>query len=228
MSKSMNNIDVIRAVPADFEDTLTLFLRNEFIDDTNVDECEETIKFLVQKISSMFIEIKNKKKSDTQVSAYTMFLRSKDNGDWKTMTDEEKMKYRIMADEENVRRGSKVLNVKRVSAQTLFKEEFPNGIWNDLTVEQQEKYKKKSSEKNKNTKKIPSNELETKSYKKALIYLRKNNPEKKFATWTKLNQDGHNAWCSFVEKNLTPNMDKDFYNDLVYDAANKYCELFVI
>lgn len=140
----------IRAVPADFEDKLTTFLRNEFIDDTNIDECEETVLFLVQRISSMFVTLKSDetKKEPGQVSAYTMFLRSKDSGDWKTMTESEKMEYRIMADEENVRKGSKVITNKRVSAHGLFKEDFKNGDWNSLSEEQKEDYKQRSKEKN--------------------------------------------------------------------------------
>lgn len=218
----------IRTVPADFEDKLTVFLRNEFVDDTNAEECEETVLFLVQRISSMFITLCQNDKEASQVSAYTMFLRSKDNGDWKTMSEEEKLEYRIMADEENVRRGSKILKNKRISAHTLLHQEQPNTHWESLSLIQKEHYKKLSQDQNsiflckKNEVK-----LESKSYGLALRYLRKHMPHNNFATWSKLNQEAHDAWCSFVEKKLREDMNKDLYKDLVYDAAQRYCELFM-
>lgn len=222
----------IRAVPVDFEDKLTTFLRNEFIDDTNKDECEETVLFLVQRISSMFItlhhnETKKGSSSNTQLSAYTMYLRSKDIGDWKTMTEDEKMEYRIMADEENERRGSKVITNKRVSAHSLFKQDYPEGDWHSLSTEQKEEYKQRSREKNTNdTDSKKKCGLESKSYGLALRYLRKHMPGIDFATWSKLSGDGRNVWCNFVANKLKEDMNKDLYKDLVYDAAQKYYELF--
>jgi hypothetical protein len=220
----------LRAVPADFEDKLTTFLRNEFVDDTNDDECEETVLFLVQRISSMFVTLTHNetKKEPGQVSAYTMFLRSKDKGDWKTMTEDEKIEYRIMADEENVRRGSKVIEDKRVSAHSLFKQDYPDGDWHSLSAEQKEDYKQRSREKNVNSIKKceKSLGLESKSYGLALRYLRKHMPGIDFATWSKLSSDGRNTWCSFVTNKLKEDMNKDLYKDLVYDAAQRYYELF--
>lgn len=222
----------IRAVPVDFEDKLTTFLRNEFIDDTNIDECEETVLFLVQRISSMFVTLKSDeaKKEPGQVSAYTMFLRSKDSGDWKTMTEDEKMEYRIMADEENVRKGSKVIEDKRVSAHALFKEEFKNGNWNSLSEQQKEDYKQRSKEINACIPKVERKQtgLESKSYGLALRYLRKHMPGTNFATWSKLSSNGRNTWCSFVANKLKEDMNKDLYKDLVYDAAQRMFELFIV
>ena len=220
----------IRTVPADFEDKLTTFLRNEFVDDTNTDECEETVLFLVQRISSMFVTLTHNepKKEPAQVSAYTMFLRSKDSGDWKTMTEDEKMEYRIMADEENVRRGSKIIEEKRVSAHALFKQDYPDGNWNSLSEQQKEDYKQRSKEKNACIPKVERKQagLESKSYGLALRYLRKHMPGIDFATWSKLSSDGRSAWCSFVAKKLKEDMNKDLYKDLVYDAAQRNYELF--
>ena len=228
-------MDEIRAVPADFEDKLTTFLRNEFIDDTNSDECEETVVFLVKRISSMFIplshsEPKSTSKVQSQVSAYTMFLRSKDNGDWKTMSEDEKMEYRILADEENTRRGSKVITHKRVSARTLFKQDFKDGDWNDLTEEQKQEYKDKSKEHNTLMPKAERKQtgLESKSYGLALRYLRKHMPSMKFATWSKVSNNGRQAWNEFVAQKLVEDMNKDLYKDLVYDAAQRLFELFII
>ena len=225
----------IRAVPVDFEDKLTTLLRNEFIDDSNENECEETVVFLVQRISSMFIplshsEPKNKGKVQSQVSAYTMFLRSKDNGDWKTMSEDEKMEYRILADEENERRGSKVITHKRVSARTLFKQEFKEGDWNDLSEEQKQEYKNKSKELNTLIPKAERKQtgLESKSYGLALRYLRKHMPSMQFATWSKVSNNGRQAWNEFVAQKLVEDMNKDLYKDLVYDAAQRLFELFII
>jgi len=222
----------IRAVPADFEDKLTTFLRNEFIDDTNVDECEETVLFLVQRISSMFVTLTHNeaKKEPGQVSAYTMFLRSKDKGDWKTMSEDEKIEYRILADEENVRRGSKVITHKRVSARTLFKQEFQDGDWNDLTEEQKQEYKDKSKNHNAHLPKAERKQtgLESKSYGLALRYLRKHMPSIQFATWSKLPNNGRQAWNEFVAQKLVEDMNKDLYKDLVYDAAQRLFELFIV
>lgn len=230
-----SNMTEIRAVPADFEDKLTTFLRNEFVDDTNENECEETVLFLVQRISSMFITIKhsdnkeNKKETLGQVSAYTMFLRSKDKGNWKTMSEEEKMEYRILADEENARRGSKVITHKRVSARTLFKQDFQNGDWNSLSEEQQETYKQKSKDHNAMLPKIERKQqgLETKSYSLALRYLRKHMPNNEFVTWTKLSEEAKQTWNNFVAEKLYEDMNKDLYKDLVYDAAQRFCNVFV-
>ena len=224
-------MDEIRAVPADFEDKLTTFLRNEFIDDTNSDECDETVLFLVQRISSMFITLKHKEdKVQAQVSAYTMFLRSKDSGDWKTMSEDEKIEYRILADEENARRGSKVITHKRVSARTLFKQDFKDGDWNDLTEEQKQEYKDKSKEHNTLMPKAERKQtgLESKSYGLALRYLRKHMPSMKFATWSKVSNNGRQAWNEFVAQKLVEDMNKDLYKDLVYDAAQRLFELFII
>jgi hypothetical protein len=221
----------LRAVPADFEDKLTTFLRNEFIDDTNADECDETVLFLVQRISSMFVTLKHKEdKVQAQVSAYTMFLRSKDSGDWKTMTEDEKMEYRILADEENARRGSKVINHKRVSARTLFKQEFKEGDWNDLSEEQKQEYKDKSKEHNALCPGVERKQtgLESKSYGLALRYLRKHMPSMQFATWSKLPNNGRQAWNEFVAEKLVEDMNKDLYKDLVYDAAQRLFELFIV
>ena len=222
----------IRAVPADFEDKLTTFLRNEFIDDTNTDECEETVLFLVQRISSMFVTLTHNetKKEPGQVSAYTMFLRSKDDGDWKTMTEDEKMEYRIMADEENVRKGSKVITNQRVSAHGLFKEDFKDGDWNRLSEEQKEEYKQRSKEKNACIPKVERKKagLESKSYGLALRYLRKHMPGTELATWSKLSSDSRNSWCNFVAKKLKEDMNKDLYKDLVYNAAQRMFELFTV
>ncbi len=97
----------------------------------------------------MFVNMEYKKENktatQTQVSAYTMFRRSKDGGDWSTMSEEEKLTYRIMADEENVKRGSKNENelTKRVSCITLFKKEFPDGKWSELSENMKDEYKKK-------------------------------------------------------------------------------------
>ena len=219
----------IKTVPADFEDKLTTFLRNEFVDDTNADECEETVLFLVQRISSMFVTLthnETKKESSAQVSAYTMFLRSKDSGDWKTMTEDEKIEYRIMADEENVRRGSKTITNNRVSARSLFKQEYPEGDWHSLSTEQKEEYKQRSKDQNTHNKKNSGAGLESKSYGLALRYLRKHMPGVNFATWSKLSFDGRNVWCSFVSKKLKEDMNKDLYKDLVYDAAQRHYPLF--
>jgi hypothetical protein len=221
----------IRTVPADFEDKLTVFLRNEFVDDTNANECEETVLFLVQRISSMFVSLSHHdtKKEASQVSAYTMFLRSKDSGNWKTMSEEEKLEYRIMADEENVRRGSKILNNKRISAHSILSQEHPNTHWDSLSMSEKEHYKKLSQEQNNNLPcKKTALKLESKSYGLALRYLRKHMPHSNFATWSKLGEEGHNAWCAFVKKKLCEDMNRDLYKDLVYDAAQRYCELFMV
>ena len=69
----------IRVVPADFEDKLLHHLQEKFIDDTNKEECQETIECLMEYIGSMFItmDYEGKKNAVGQVSAFTMLPNSK-------------------------------------------------------------------------------------------------------------------------------------------------------
>src|SRR6056300_1439895 len=142
----------IRVVPADFEDKLLFHLQQKFIDDTDKEEYQETIDCLMEYITSMFItmDYEGKKNVVGQVSAFTMFKRCGSKGDWTTMTEDEKMEYRVMADQENFKRGSKIESEtrKRASCKSLFKEEYPDGDWESLSPELKEDYKKKARELN--------------------------------------------------------------------------------
>lgn len=157
-------------------------------------------------------------KPASQVSAYTMFRRSKDKGDWSTMSEEEKLTYRILADEENVKRGSKNINEisKRVSCITLFKKEFPDGDWKELSDMMKEDYKKKA--KNINAllpTKSKKQSFENKAYNVGLRYLKKTFPNEKFYTWLKLDNEIKERWIEFVNNKLFEDMNKDLYRELI-------------
>lgn len=209
----------IRVVPADFEDKLLVHLREQFISDEDP-ESEKTISVLIEYIQSMFVNMEySKDKPASQVSAYTMFRRSKDGGDWSTMSEEEKLTYRILADEENVKRGSKNKNEisKRVSCITLFKKEFPDGDWKELSEMMKEDYKKKA--KNINSllpAKIDKQSFESKAYNVGLRYLKKTFPNQKFYTWSKLDNEIKERWIEFVRNKLFEDMNKDLYRELIY------------
>lgn len=53
-------------------------------------------------------------------------------------------------------------------------------------------------------------------------------PGTNFVTWSKLSNDGRNSWCDFVTNKLKEDMNKDLYKDLVYDAAQRMFELFIV
>ena len=212
----------IRVVPEDFEDKLLLHLREEFISDEDP-ESEKTISVLIQYIQSMFITMEYKKdtknKTQTQVSAYTMFRRSKESGDWSTMSEEEKLTYRIMADEENVNRGSKSEDEinKRVSCIILFKKEFPDGKWSDVSENMKEVYKIKAKNINSSLPVKPKKQsFENKAYNVGLRYLKKNFPNENFCTWKKLDKEIQERWKEFVDDKLFESMNKDLYRELIH------------
>lgn len=212
----------IRVVPEDFEDKLLVHLREEFISDEDP-ESEKTISVLIEYIQSMFVNMEykkeNKTQTQTQVSAYTMFRRSKDGGDWSTMSEEEKLTYRIMADEENVKRGSKNENEinKRVSCITLFKKEFPDGKWSELSENMKDEYKKKAKNINSSLPAKSNKQLfEIKAYNVGLRYLKKNFPNENFYTWKKLDKELQERWKEFVDDKLFESMNKDLYRELIH------------
>jgi hypothetical protein len=56
----------------------------------------------------------------SKVTAYNMFKKSKTPGDWKSMTDEEKAKYQVMANEENfIRREAAIKNAEEESKKKV-------------------------------------------------------------------------------------------------------------
>ena len=221
----------VRIVPADFEDKLLLHLQQKFIDDTDKEECQETIDCLMEYITSMFItmDYEGKKNVVGQVSAFTMFKRSGSKGDWTTMTEDEKMEYRVMADEENFKRGSKIEGEtrKRTSCKSLFKEEYPDGDWESLSPELKEDYKKKARELNLVFKKDGKKQsLEQRSYNVGLKYARNKYKNQTFTTWSKVSVENKKLWTEFVHNKLYEDMNSDFYKELIHDKVEKNLKIF--
>ena len=106
---------VVRVVPEDFEDKLIVYLKDDFIE-CDDEESEKTIHALVERVCSLFVDIEQVKKK--KESAYTMFRRSKEKGDWRTMDEETKSRYRQLADEENIVRGLKSPTKKIVKSES--------------------------------------------------------------------------------------------------------------
>lgn len=142
---------ILRVVPEDFEDKLLVYLKDDFIE-CDSEESEKTIHALVERVCSLFIDIeqvnnKKKKENVTKVSAYTMFRRSKEKGDWRTMDEETKSRYRQLADEENIARGLKSPTKKIVKSESeksynvalkYLKKTYPNNLfklWSELNEE---------------------------------------------------------------------------------------------
>ena len=231
----------IRVVPADFEDKLLHHLQEKFIDDTNKEECQETIDCLMEYISSMFItmDYEGKKNAVGQVSAFTMFKRSGSSGrDWATMTEDEKLEYRIMADEENLKRGSKNEGQvkKRASCKSVFKEEYPDGDWESLSLQLKEEYKKKAREIN--ALNVGSNvgsrgmvvprkqSLEQRSYNVGLKYARNKYSNQVFLTWSKISLENKKLWSEFVRDKLYEDMNSDLYKELIINEVENNIKFF--
>jgi hypothetical protein len=229
----------IRVVPADFEDKLLHHLQEKFIDDTNKEECQETIECLMEYIGSMFItmDYEGKKNVIGQVSAFTMFKRfgsGKNGHDWTTMSEDEKLEYRIMADEENLKRGSKNQGQvkKRASCKSVFKEEYPDGDWESLSYELKEVYKKKACQLNATNLAsrgvtVPRKQsLEQRSYNVALKYARNKYSNEIFLTWSKISLQNKKLWSEFVCDKLYEDMNNDLYKELIMNEVDNNIKIF--
>lgn len=173
-----------------------------------------------------------------KVSAYNMFKKSKAEGDWKTMTDEEKAEYNVMAAEENaIRREAAIKKAesgeeesssdesksRKTSGYHLFLKSKQEGKWSDMSDDEKAAWNSKASEANKDIvveKKAKKVDVVYDSYQAALRYLRKKHDGEKFLSWKALGLDAKEEWNEFATTKLSLGMNKDLRRDLIVAAAD--------
>ena len=173
-----------------------------------------------------------------KVSAYNMFKKAKVAGDWKSMTDEEKAEYEVMAAEENaIRREAAVKKAesgeeessgdesksRKTSGYHLFLKSKKEGKWSDMSDEEKGVWNSKATEANKDIvveKKPKKEDIVYDSYQAALRYLRKKHSDEKFQSWKALGLDAKESWNDFATTKLTLGMNKDLRRDLIVAAAD--------
>lgn len=173
-----------------------------------------------------------------KVSAYNMFKKAKATGDWKTMTDEEKAEYEVMAAEENaIRREAAIKKAesgeeeessdesknRKTSGYHLFLKSKEEGKWSDMSEDEKSVWNSKAAEANKDIvveKKPKKEDIVYDSYQAALRYLRKSHSEDKFHSWKALGLDAKESWNEFATTKLSEGMNKDLKRDLIVAAAD--------
>ena len=218
-------------------------------------EDPESVDFLIEFIEEcMTLEVvreKREKKAPKapketvkfgKVSAYNMFKKSKVSGDWKTLTDEQKAEYEMMAAEENgIRREAAIKKAesgeeessgdesksRKTSGYHLFLKSKEEGKWSDMSDEEKDVWNSKASEANKDVvveKKAKKVDVVYDSYQAALRYLRKKYDGEKFLSWKALGLDAKEQWNEFATTKLSEGMNKDLKRDLIVAAADAVYE----
>lgn len=212
---------------------------------------EEGLEFVTKFIDScMALEVERPKRATkakapkeegpkySKVSAYSMFRKSKDNGDWKTMTDEEKAVYQVMADEENAARKTKAIeraesgesdpekSERRTSGYHLYLKQRgkDDAKWSDLDEDTKNHWNTQAVEANKDIvveKKPKKEDIVYDSYGIAVRYLRKKSPESKFYPWKTLPLESKQLWNNFVMDSLSKDMNKALMRELIVASADK-------
>ena len=218
---------------------------------------QDTIDYLMEMVEEfMTLEIVREKREkgerkpkapkDTvkfaKVSAYNMFKKAKAEGDWKTMTDEQKAEYVTMADEENAKRREAAIaraesgeeetssdegKSRKTSGYHLFLKSKEEGKWSDMSDDDKAIWNAKAAEMNKDIvveKKPKKEDIVYDSYQAALRYLRKKHAGEKFHSWKALALDAKESWNAFATGKLTADMNKDLRRDLIVAAADAHYE----
>jgi len=186
-------------------------------------------------------KVKEDGPSYKKVSAYNMWKKSKTEGDWKTMTDEEREPYQTMADEENTKRkedaikkaeaglsdsdsGSTTSGQRKTNGFIQWKKAKTGGDWKSLTEEEKAEWNAKAAEINKDIPDAPKKEkksdLTLDTYKTAIRYL-KTKKEVDCYSWKQLPLDSKCAWSEFVRSKLAGDMPKSLVRELVIVQAEK-------
>ena len=218
-------------------------------------EDQDTIDYLMEMVEEfMTLEIvreKREKKAPkapkeavkfAKVSAYNMFKKAKVEGDWKSMTDEQKAEYEMMAAEENaIRREAAIKKAesgeeessgdesknRKTSGYHLFLKSKEEGKWSDMSDEEKSVWNNKAAEVNKDIvveKKAKKVDVVYDSYQAALRYLRKKHDGEKFLSWKALGLDAKEQWNEFATSKLSEGMNKDLKRDLIVAAADAVYE----
>jgi hypothetical protein len=174
----------------------------------------------------------------SKVSAYNMFKKAKAEGDWKTMSDEQKAEYEVMAAEENaIRREAAIKKAesgeeetsgdesknRKTSGYHLFLKSKEEGKWSDMSDDDKAIWNAKATEANKDVvveKKPKKEDIVYDSYQAALRYLRKKHADDKFSSWKALGLDAKESWNDFATTRLSLGMNKDLKRDLIVAAAD--------
>lgn len=219
------------------------------IDDTESEEF--LLKFIEECMTLEIVREKREKKAPkasketvkfAKVSAYNMFKKTKAEGDWKNMTDEEKAEYNVMAAEENgIRREAAIKKAesgeeeisgdesrsRKTSGYHMFLKSKEEGTWSDMSDEEKGVWNSKADEANKDIvveKKAKKVDVVYESYQTALRYLRKKNSGEKFLSWKALGLDAKEQWNEFATTKLSEGMNKDLKRDLIVAAADAIYE----
>ena len=227
-------------------------------------EDNEAVDFLMEFIEEcMKIEVpreKREKKEEvpkekdnvkfSKVSAYNMFKRAykgvkkDDIPDWKSMSDEDKSQYIVMAEEENAKRREKAESgsgsgsetdatsvssgTRKTSGYHLFLKNKNKGEkWSDLSDDAKEEWKLKAEEVNKDivVEKKPKEVNPVKeSYDIALRYIRKKYSGDKFHPWKTLPLSSKQNWNEFVTDKLLSVTDKQLKKELIVAGADTLFE----
>ena len=247
-NKTSEKVNVVKIDPR-FKSKMQELVHQKELEDP------ESVDFLIEFIEEcMTLEVvreKREKKAPKapkeavkfgKVSAYNMFKKAKVEGDWKTMTDEQKAEYEMMAAEENaIRREAAIKKAesgeeessgdesknRKTSGYHLFLKSKEEGKWSDMSDEEKSVWNNKAAEANKDIvveKKAKKVDVVYDSYKAALRYLRKKHSDEKFLSWKALGLDAKEQWNEFATTKLSEGMNKDLKRDLIVAAADAVYE----
>ena len=232
----------IKIVPKNFNEAAKASI-------SDVIACDESvIDSIIEAFSKHFTEmpekLSKKVKEDgpsyKKVSAYNMWKKSKTEGDWKTMTDEEKATYQEMAEEENAKRKEDAIKKaeagltdsdsgstsgqRKTTGFIQWKKAKTGGDWKSMTEEEKAEWNAKAAEINKDIPEAPKKEkksdLTLDTYKAAIRYL-KTKKEVDCYSWKQLPLDSKCAWSDFVRSKLAADMPKSLVRELVIVQAEK-------
>lgn len=247
-SKSSEKVNVVKIDPRLKSKMQELVHQKELEDPESVDFL---IEFIEECMTLEVVREKREKKAPKapkeavkfgKVSAYNMFKKAKVEGDWKTMTDEQKAEYEMMAAEENaIRREAAIKKAesgeeessgeesknRKTSGYHLFLKSKTEGKWSDMSDEEKSVWNNKAAEANKDIvveKKAKKVDVVYDSYQAALRYLRKKHDGEKFLSWKALGLDAKEQWNEFATSKLSEGMNKDLKRDLIVAAADAVYE----
>ena len=249
INKTSEKVNVVKIDPRMKSKMQQLVHQKELEDPESVDFL---IEFIEECMTLEVVREKREKKAPKapkeavkfgKVSAYNMFKKAKiEGGDWKTMTDEQKAEYEMMAAEENgIRREAAIKKAesgeeessgdesksRKTSGYHLFLKSKEEGKWSDMSDEEKSVWTTKAAEANKDIvveKKAKKVDVVYESYQAALRYLRKKHDGEKFFSWKALGLDAKEQWNEFATTKLSEGMNKDLKRDLIVAAADAVYE----
>ena len=236
-----NYNETFMTVPDDFHQKAISFFSQRF------EDCEQDdISEMIHDMNHLFVqksfnynqeqqhdEPVQKQKGTRKVSAYNMWKKSKQGGDWSSLDNDTKMMFQQQADEVNSNRQESIVstsgscepkNKRRVSAYNLWKKSKTGGNWNNMTDEEKSEWYDQANELNSGfvpatpkaqTKKF---DIAYESHKIALKYLRTNKIGYSFPTWRSLSTSSKETWADFARENLDESLDRQ----TIYSGADNF------